>query len=143
MAKNEFYEELVAALDEGIDALRAGRPLTVHEVEIPDPPAPMKPREIVRLRKQKLRVSQAVFAQMLNTAPQTVHAWEQGRNRPSGAALRLLRLAERRPELLAELVQTKVTTRPAPRAAKRGRQRARPGTGLARKDPGSRSGSNR
>ncbi|HUO10423.1 MAG TPA: hypothetical protein VM008_19105 [Phycisphaerae bacterium] len=39
---------------------------------------------------------------MINDSVQTVHAWEQGRGRPSGPTLRFLRLLERRPELVRE-----------------------------------------
>lgn len=45
---------------------------------------------------------QAVFARLINDSVQTVHAWEQGRGRPSGPTLRFLRLLERRPELVRE-----------------------------------------
>lgn len=87
-----------------IDAAKTGRPLVTRTIVTPDPPKPMTARQIAALRRKTLRVSQFVFAQALNVAPQTVHAWEQGRNKPSGAALRLLRLVESRPEIAAELV---------------------------------------
>ena len=126
MAKKRFADEFIAALEEGIQALREGRPLTVHEVEFPDPPKPMSARDIVRLRKDKLGVSQAVFAELINTAPQTVHAWEQGRNKPSGIALRFLRVIERRPEVLGYAYRTTTTTALATRRRKK---TPGPGTG--------------
>lgn len=110
MARNEFFERIRDSMTEFLDDLRHGRPLTVHEVQIPDSPKPMAARQIVRLRKDKLRVSQAVFAQLLNTAPQTVHAWEQGRNKPSGIALRFLRVIEQHPEVLGYVYRTTTTT---------------------------------
>lgn len=101
---SEFFELLHGALKEGVEALEAGQTLTTREVQIPDPPAEMSAGEIAAFRKKKLRVSQRVFAGMLNASPQTVHAWEQGRKRPSGIALRLLRLMESRPEILADQI---------------------------------------
>ena len=51
--------------------------------------------EIKRLRLKE-RASQAVFAAYLNTSVSTVQKWEIGEKRPSGAALRLLDLVERK-----------------------------------------------
>ena len=98
---SEFFELVHDALSEGVEALEAGKTLTTRDVEIPDPPAEMSAGEIAAFRKNKLRVSQRVFAGMLNASPNTIHAWEQGRKRPSGIALRLLRLLQSRPEILA------------------------------------------
>jgi len=41
-------------------------------------------------------VSQAVFAAVLNVGKATVAAWERGGKEPSGAALKLLDLVERK-----------------------------------------------
>ena len=51
--------------------------------------------DIRQIRKQA-NVSQAVFAAMLNVRKATVAAWEQGGKAPSGAALKLLDLVERK-----------------------------------------------
>jgi len=106
MAKdNEFYEGLKGALEEGVEALRKGDVLTARDVRLPPRPRPMSPRQIASLRRRKLRVSQRVFARLANTAPQTVHAWEQGRARPSGSALRVLHMFDERPEIARELLR--------------------------------------
>lgn len=49
--------------------------------------------EIQAIRAQA-RVSQAVFARVLNVGTVTVQKWEQGAKKPGGASLRLLRLVE-------------------------------------------------
>ncbi|HVS73364.1 MAG TPA: type II toxin-antitoxin system MqsA family antitoxin [Phycisphaerae bacterium] len=107
--RNEFFEGIKAGLEEALAwAKGADVPVTVREVELPDPPAPMSPRQIARLRTKKVGVSQAVFAKLINSSVQTVHSWEQGRGRPSGPTLRFLRLLEKRPELVNEFgVETK------------------------------------
>jgi putative transcriptional regulator len=46
--------------------------------------------------REKLRVSQGVFAAYLNASLSTVQKWENGEKKPSGAALRLLSVIERR-----------------------------------------------
>ncbi len=48
----------------------------------------------------ELRLSQPVFAKLLNVSPETVKAWEQGKRVPEGAAVRLLEVAEDHPEVL-------------------------------------------
>jgi putative transcriptional regulator len=54
-----------------------------------------KPAQIRRIRA-KSRSSQSVFAAMLNVKKATVAAWEQGTKTPSGPALKLLELVERK-----------------------------------------------
>ena len=61
----------------------------------------MSSREIIRIRL-KLNCSQTVFAMMLNISPRTVQAWEQGARTPSDAALKLLSIAKKHPEVLLE-----------------------------------------
>lgn len=104
-AKDDFYDGLVGALEEGVEALRKGKVLTVREVRLPPPPKPMSARQIGALRRNKLRVSQQVFARLTNTAPQTIHAWEQGRAKPSGSALRVLHIFKDKPEIARELLR--------------------------------------
>lgn len=60
------------------------------------PPAPaLSPSEIRQIR-EKARVSQAVFAAMLNISLSTVQKWEIGQKKPVGAALKLLHLVRTR-----------------------------------------------
>ena len=51
-------------------------------------------RDIKRIREQ-VHVSQPVFARYLNTSESTVQKWEAGQKRPSGMALRLLRVVQK------------------------------------------------
>ena len=103
--RNQFFEDLKAGLEEAIEHAEGTRTLTVREVEIPDPPRPMNARQIASLRKRKLRVSQAVFARMLNASIHTVHAWEQGKTRPSGCTVRFLRIVDGNPEILTRMLK--------------------------------------
>ncbi len=52
--------------------------------------------ESVKALRARLGVSQAVLAVVLNTSRSAVRQWEQGVRNPSGAALRLLQLLDRR-----------------------------------------------
>ena len=51
------------------------------------------PKEILRIR-EKIKVSQGVFAAILNVNPSTIQKWEQGKVRPQNSALRLLSIID-------------------------------------------------
>lgn len=53
------------------------------------PPAPLTPKEVRAIRERE-DLNLYVFANMLNTTARALHRWEQGLNRPTGPALRLL-----------------------------------------------------
>jgi len=56
---------------------------------------PLDSTEIKRIR-EGARVSQAVFARLLNTSLSTVQKWEIGQKKPTGTALKLLHLVQKR-----------------------------------------------
>jgi putative transcriptional regulator len=55
----------------------------------------LSPRQIRAIRTRS-RVSQAVFAALLNTSVSTVQKWEIGEKRPSGPSLKLLDVIQRK-----------------------------------------------
>lgn len=59
-------------------------------------PAPTYTADAIRHLREQLHVSQAVFAAYLNASVSTVQKWESGEKKPSGAALRLLSVVERK-----------------------------------------------
>lgn len=56
---------------------------------------PMAAKQIKQIR-ETARVSQAVFAALLNTSLSTVQKWEIGKKKPTGTALKLLHLVQER-----------------------------------------------
>lgn len=54
----------------------------------------------IRLRSG---LTQAQFASILGVSKRTLEQWEQGRREPSGAALSLLKIAAKHPEVLVDL----------------------------------------
>jgi putative transcriptional regulator len=95
---DEDFAELRLSLEQALQRARGER----HDLRttvLPAPPRPMKKHEIVKLRQQ-LNLSQAVFASALNVSVKTVQAWEQGLRQPSDAALKLLTIAKKHPEVL-------------------------------------------
>lgn len=71
-------------------------------------PAPQFSEKAVRSLRARMRLSQPVFAHLLNVSPETVKSWEQGKNYPAGAAARLLQVAEKHPEIIARTAGTKM-----------------------------------
>ena len=59
------------------------------------PVEPLAPDQIKRIRDTS-RVSQAVFARLLNTSLSTVQKWEIGQKKPTGTALKLLHMVQKR-----------------------------------------------
>lgn len=94
----EFKEsDLIDGLQEAL--AHAKGELTLKTTRIPAKTRTMSPAKIARIRR-RLKASTPVFAAYLNVTPDTVRSWEKNRRHPSGAALRLLQIAEKKPEIL-------------------------------------------
>jgi putative transcriptional regulator len=59
---------------------------------------------LLRSARQKLKLSQARFATLIDTPVATLRDWEQGRFKPAGSAIVLCRVAIKNPEVLRDLV---------------------------------------
>jgi putative transcriptional regulator len=111
--QNAYFEGIRAGLVDIIDSLETGQKLTRRSIRIPEPPPKIGGLEIANLRREKLHLSQDVFASVLDVSLKTVQAWEQDRNEPCGPALRLLWLLAAQPAMLKSILV-------APSIAKRG-----------------------
>ena len=60
------------------------------------PPIPDYSSENIRTLRNRYKLSQAVFATVLNTSLSTVRQWEIGDKHPSGPSLKLLNLLDRK-----------------------------------------------
>ncbi len=105
MRKTKLGQELIAGLREVAAHARGARKLRAATVGIPEPAKSWPKEKIVQLRKQRFGVSQPVFASLLSVTTSTVRAWEQGQKAPSGAARRLLEVAEIEPEVFQRLAR--------------------------------------
>jgi putative transcriptional regulator len=56
----------------------------------------------VKAIREKLNVSQNEFAHLIGVSENTIQNWEQGRRKPEGPAITLLRITERNPEAVIE-----------------------------------------
>ena len=96
------FVELQESLNQALQHARGERAdLRVTRFDLPAPPRPISSSRVARIRQQ-MNFSQAMFAKLLNVSPRTVQDWEQGRRKPSDAALKLLVIAEKHPEVLLE-----------------------------------------
>ena len=93
--KDELFAELLESVREGGAILRKEkRPKRVFELTEPD----------VAAIRRKYHLSQAKFASLLGISVRTLSNWEQGRRKPEGAARVLLRVADRHPEAILDVV---------------------------------------
>lgn len=66
--------------------------------------SPIKPEKIKAVRR-KTGLSQALFAARLHLNVATIRNWEQGRTYPDGAALTLLTVIDREPDMVMRALQ--------------------------------------
>jgi len=101
MTKRAIFDELM----EGFDALeqaRAGK-LTLRTTEVEHRPPPTMTAAMVRQIREKLHMSQPVFARKLRTEQRTIKNWEQGIAKPNAQAAILLRLIDRDAAILDQI----------------------------------------
>lgn len=91
----EFFDRLMKGLNECLQHARGE--ITLRTIEIPEPPPHFKSKDVLKLR-QRCKMSQGVFAAVLNVSVKTVQSWEQGERKPSRASLRLLQIMAAKPQ---------------------------------------------
>jgi len=91
-----LFEELLESVTEA-KAIMNGKK-TPSRVFISDEP------DVKAIRKQ-FGLSQVKFASLLGISPGTLKNWEQGRRKPQGPARVLLRVAEKHPDAILDVIQ--------------------------------------
>lgn len=96
MARVRPSKKLVAALRGDLAALAKANAISTvtlrqFDAQCPPPLRAFSANDVRRLR-DRLKLSQPVFAHVLHTTPSTVRRWEQGNTRPAGPALKLLNI---------------------------------------------------
>src|SRR5215208_6558305 len=84
-----FGSEVIHGLKDFFRSTRRGELVTIRTVKLDLEPGEYSSQQIKTLR-QRLGVSQALFAQFLAVSVDLVQAWEQGKSVPSAMARRLL-----------------------------------------------------
>jgi putative transcriptional regulator len=94
MSKRNIGQEILDGIQEIKEHKAGKKALRTRTITQPAPP------QIIRAR---LRLSQSAFAGLMGVSVRTVQDWEQGRRKPSGPAIALLRIAEKKPEVFTDL----------------------------------------
>jgi len=95
---SEVSESIMRGLTEMIDHIDGKIELRSSQVSI-KPPKEFSPDDI-RVIRNRLRMSQGFFAEVMGVSKKTVESWEYGKGRPGGSAARLLSIAEADPDAL-------------------------------------------
>jgi putative transcriptional regulator len=94
MTKRDIGQEILEGIQD-VKAYKVGKKvLHTHTLTLPAPP---------RVIRTKLKLSQSAFAGLMGVSLRTVQDWEQGRRKPSGPAVALLRIVEQKPEIFSDL----------------------------------------
>ncbi|MBT8450305.1 MAG: type II toxin-antitoxin system MqsA family antitoxin [Gammaproteobacteria bacterium] len=94
MTKRVIGQEILDGIRE-MKAYERGE-VKVRTTELSQPSEP-------RIIRSNLNLSQSVFAGLLGVSLRTLQEWEQGRRKPRGSAIALLRVAEQHPEIFINL----------------------------------------
>ena len=103
-----IYESIVSGLQEAIDDAQGQEKKLNRRVVTIIPVKEYSAKEVQDIRKS-IGLSQKLFASYMGVSLKTVEAWESGRNRPSGAASRILHMMEINPKLTVEIPFVKIT----------------------------------
>ncbi|ADI78532.1 MULTISPECIES: helix-turn-helix domain-containing protein [Pantoea] len=103
MTECDIFSELMTGMQELKDHQEGKITLKRHKVT-KRAPVTIAPQELRDVR-EKLNLSQAVFAHYLHTGETTWQNWEQGRARPNAQAVLLIRMVQQNPETLKTLAQ--------------------------------------
>lgn len=122
--RDEEFQMLLEGVQACVEHYHGLRPDSDFRITVlPKPPEPMRAEEVSALR-ERIGVSQRVFAMTLNVSIKTVQAWESGARIADGGNLALLRLAERHPEVVFEWMHAREREKPKP--AKKPRRARKP-----------------
>jgi len=97
--KKELFEELVSSIQEGGAILRGEKEASRT--------FRLAPLDIKNIR-EGYNLTQEQFAAMLGISVRTLRNWEQGRRVPEGPAMMLLRVAEKHPQALLDVIRNGV-----------------------------------
>jgi len=95
---SEVSKGILLGLQEMLEHTKGKIELRSHYVSA-TPPRTFTASEIRKIR-DNLNMSQGFFAQVVGVSKKTVESWEYGKGKPSGAAARVLTIAQADPDAL-------------------------------------------
>lgn len=105
MKERNLFAEMMQGVNE-MSAQREGK-ITLRQFEV-EPPAPVEISavEIVAIR-EKMNMSQSVFARHVHVKPNTLRNWERSKSQPNEQAAVLLKLVGQYPDMIDRLALVK------------------------------------
>ena len=88
MKENDLKDLLLSIKEAGKIKNSKIKPSRIFTYSIPD----------VKKIREKLHVSQNEFARLIGVSENTIQNWEQGRRKPEGPAITLLKITEKNPK---------------------------------------------
>jgi putative transcriptional regulator len=95
--KDTDFKSLLKSIKQA-DLIKKGKlkPGRVFSYSMPD----------VKAIREKLHISQIEFAHMIGVSENTIQNWEQGRRKPEGPAVALLKVTQSNPRAVLEALHT-------------------------------------
>jgi putative transcriptional regulator len=100
--KDTDFKSLLKSIKQA-DLIKKGKlkPGRVFSYSMPD----------VKAIRENLHISQIEFAHMIGVSENTIQNWEQGRRKPEGPAVALLKVTQSNPRAVLEALHTPVDLR--------------------------------
>lgn len=98
-SKKEVNTSILNGLSSALEIVQGKKPAKrMREVIIPDLPL-YKGKDVKRVR-EKIEVTQKIFAEVIGVSVKTIEAWEGNRNIPDGPAQRIFYALDNNPSFL-------------------------------------------
>jgi putative transcriptional regulator len=101
--KRAIGESLQGLVNIGIKTSFTEKELKKFKVVIPE--VEIHAKDILEIR-QRIKLSQSVFAKVLNVSSSSVRQWEQGTRTPTGSTKILLELLKKNPNILNSRIES-------------------------------------
>lgn len=105
MKKRDLFAEMMQGVED-MSAQREGK-ITLRQFEVESPaPVEISAGEIIAIR-EKMRMSQTVFARRVHVKANTLRNWERNKSQPNEQAAVLLKLVDQYPDMIDRLASVK------------------------------------
>ena len=92
------FESIMTGLNEAVEYEKGN--LTARKTTLTIEPLPEISADEIKALRNKIGLTQAMFAAVMGVSAKTVEAWEAGTNRPIGPARRMISLIQFNPNIL-------------------------------------------